>query len=111
MSTVIDFAQTLHETQMDVTKKGVDTLFGFATKLVDAQATLQSKIQELTPKVPENLQKLVEPVETFLGAPADYAKWVEATDADWDKMRRRYNLKLVDLVNDLAPKAPVEKSS
>ncbi|MGV1029170.1 MAG: hypothetical protein ACOYBU_11730 [Dermatophilaceae bacterium] len=111
MSTVIDFAQTLHETQLDVTKKGVDALLGAATKLVDAQATLQTKIQEFTPKVPENLQKLIEPVETFLGAPADYAKWVEATDADWDKMRRRYNLKLVDLVNDLTPKAAVEKSS
>ncbi len=111
MSTVIDFAQTLHEAQMDVTKKGVEALFGVAHKLVDAQATLQDKVSEMAPKVPENLQKLTEPVETFLGKPADYAKWVEATDADWDKLRRKYNLKLVDLVDGLAPKAPADKSA
>ena len=111
MSTVINFAQTLHEAQMDVAKKGVDALLGVATKLVDAQATLQDKVQEFAPKVPDNLQKLTEPVESFLGKPADYAKWVEATDADWDKLRRKYNLKLVDLVGGLAPKAPAGTSA
>ena len=111
MSTVIDFAQTLHDAGLDVTKKGVDTLFGFATKLVDAQATLQDKVSEMAPKAPETLQKLTEPVQSFLGKPVDYAKWIEATDVEWDKLRRRYNVKLVDLVDALAPKAPAGKSA
>jgi hypothetical protein len=105
MSTVIDLAQTVHQSQVDVTKKGVDALFGIAAKLVDAETALHEKMQKMTPTVPENLQRLVEPVESFLGAPADYAKWVEATDADWDALRRQYTLKLVDLVSAVAPKA------
>ena len=101
MSTVIDFVQDLHERQMDVTKKGVDTLLGVATKLVDAQASAVAKLQEQAPKLPEALTKLTEPVESFVGAPADYVKWVEATAADWDKMRRRVNVRFVELTNEL----------
>ena len=111
MSTVIDFVQDLHERQMDVTKKGVDTLLGVATKLVDAQANAVAKLQEQAPKMPEGLTKLTEPVESFVGSPADYVKWAEATAADWDKMRRRLNVRFVELTNELAPKAPADKSA
>ena len=111
MSTVLDFAQNLNERALDVTKSGADALYKFAGKVVDAQAGVQAKVAENAPKLPEELQKLAEPVADFIGAPADYAKWAEHVGQEWETLRHKLNVKFVDLTDSLTPKVKAASKS
>lgn len=93
MTTVIEFATTLHQTQLSAVRKGQERMLSAATKVVD-------RAKGKGPKVPERLDTIVAPVRDFVGKPVDYMKYFEAAGADWAKVREQFRGRMVELAEE-----------
>lgn len=90
MTTVIEFATTLHQTQLTAVRKGQERMLSAATKVVD-----QTKGK--APTMPRRLDTIVAPLRDFVGKPVDYMKYFDAAGADWAKMREQFRGRMVEL--------------
>ncbi len=98
MTTVLEFATTMHQTQLDAVRKVEQRMLSAATKVVE-----QTKGK--APKLPEQFDTIVAPLREFVGKPVDYMKYFDAAGADWAKVREQFRTRMVELAEEAQDEA------
>jgi len=107
MSYVIDAASKINEFQLNAVTQGqnaVVELVRQATEYIDR-----------TPEAPEPFQKLVEPIESVVGRPAELIRSIAQSNQQWTQAWLDFHTKISEVIAPVAESAadeptPIKKS-
>ena len=98
MPSVIDAASKINEFQLRAVTEGqnaVVELVRKATKYIDR-----------APMAPEPVQKLVEPIESLVGSPAELFRFIAQGNKDWTQAWLDFHTRISEVLTPAAKSAP-----
>ena len=107
MSYVIDAVNRFNEMQLKAVVDGQDAVIDVVKKTAD--------YLDRNPEAPEPFQKLVEPVEAFVGNPVEVVRTVAETNKEWAQVWVDFHSKVSDVLAPVsgsvaAAATPIKKS-
>jgi hypothetical protein len=107
MSYVIDAASKINEFQLKAVAEGQNAVVELVRKATE--------FIEGTPEAPESVQKLVEPIESVVGGPAELVRSIAESNKEWAQAWLDFHTRISEVLTPVAESAageptPIKKS-